>query len=632
MNFAHNRAILLAVCAVGLSACGGGGGGGGGGYAGAGLATSNAATSSQSPGTPVTGDVLDSAGNLATDSYRAMAQDISKAAGIAYRFGSPSTASVTTTIQAATSTNYPASSVYGDKVTWQVGGPFSSDPGDYSSNQGQYAFVPADAGKYVGIGTLELLAQRNNTFTYAPQPSWTLPDPNVRMATVGTSEYYGAGAPAAMGRCYGTTCAQAVIAFADGTIGVWGSNTTPTRLKTKLDAGKVPTAVALTNGGEFALVTVWDTVNLKGQVAVIALAASQYHQDWPADYPGLQNLGTYTFMKLLGYVDLPAGMAAPTDISAATGVLPESYHRFYPPTASGGKTCSPNFVMQNVMPLNVEDNRQTFMPGGCNYGSYAHGGVAVVTSKSEGKAAFINLKPLFDYYESMYFTSASNFAQTSNLGQAASQWPYPFSAVQSQMPTVIKTVDLGKRPTAVKVSPWTTQRAWIATEDGTLQMYGIGTYQTNGAGATPADIVLKGSMAIGKNPTALAYSKHEPEGGDPMIDSLIVVSRGESKIQWVKFSADRNSGSIRRTLQDSRLKDPVWAEDNDSHGTDSYVLTVADYAGAQVANYRYGPVTFGSNSGGACQSPGCGMSGQFEYGGSFAVPGGVFQVTGANVP
>ncbi|MBO9516109.1 MAG: hypothetical protein J7549_18490 [Variovorax sp.] len=565
-----------------------------------------------------------------------MAANIQKGTkeAIAYRYGSPSTASVSAQVPAATTTPFPASSTYGSAVTWQVGGPYIADYGDYSSNQGQYAFVPDDAGKYVGIGTIEWLAQRNNTFSYAPQNSWTLPDPNVRMATVGTTEYYGAGVPAAMGRCYGTTCAQAVIAFGNGTLGVWGSNTTPTRITAKLDAGKVPTAVTVTNGGEFALITVWDTTDPntpKGQVAVVALAGSKYHMDWAADYPGLHNEGTYSFMKVLGYVDLPADMTAPTDISAATGVMYESYHRLYPPT--GGGSCSSNFVTQNSMPLNVEANRQTFMAGGCNYGSYAHGGVAVVTSKSEGKAAFINLKPLFDYYESMYFTSASNFAQTSNLGQAASQWPYPFSAVQSQMPTVIKTVDLGKRPTAVKVPLWTTQRALIATEDGTLQFYGLANYLTNAAGATPADIALKGSMAIGKNPTALAYSKHDPAGGDPTIDSLIVVSRGESKIQWVNFSADRNSGTIRRTLQDSRLKDPVWAEDNDSHGTDSYVLTVADYAGRQVANYRYGPVVFWSNPNGACAPPsGCGMSGQFEFGGSYSVPGGVYQVTGANVP
>ena len=567
--------------------------------------------------------VVDSSGSVSASNYRAIAQKIAQEDGIAYRYGSPSTATGSE-VPAARSTPYPANSRYGSEFTWQVGGPYTTDEGDYSSNQGQYAFLPDAPTSHAGIGTLEFLAQRNNTFSYAPQMSWTMSWEN-GLAPAGTNEYYSAGAPAAMGRCYGTTCAQSVIAFANGTIGVFGSNTTPTRANLKLDAGKVPTAVAVTNGGEFALVTVWDTVNLKGQVAVIALASSGVHNDWPANYPGLHNMGTYGFMKLLGYVDLPAGMAAPTEISATTGVDVESYHRIYPPTGSG--TCSGTFVLQDQMPLEVEANRQTFMAGGCNYGNYAHGGVAVVVSKSEGKAAFINLKPLFDYYQSMYFGDIANFRQTANLGQAANQWPYPFTAAPVQMPTVIKTVDLGKRPTAVKVSLWNSHRAWIATEDGTLQIYSLGNYASNGA-ASPGDIALKGSGVVGKNPTALAYSKQDPQYD---VDRLIVVSRGDNKIQWLDLSGD--GVRVLRTLQDSRLKDPVWAEDNDAHGTASYVLTVADYNGKQVSNYRYGPVIFTTNVGGACQPPsGCGMAGQFEYGGSFAVPGKVFQVTGGNVP
>lgn len=616
-------------------ACGGGGGSGSAdGMASGSNGTVTGSSSAPSSGTSSTApDIIGSSGNVSADSYRSVAQQMSKDAGVSYRYGTPSSASGMPQVPAAANTPYPAGSPYGPSVTWQVGGPYSSTDGDYSSNQGQYAFVPDDSARHAGIGTLEFLAQRNNTFSEIPQPSWTLSSAET-LAPAGNNRYYSAGAPAAMGRCYGNTCAQAVIAFANGTVGVFGSNTTPTRTSVQLDAGKVPTSVAVTNAGEFALITVWDTVNLKGQVAVIALASSGYHRDWTENYPGLPNLGTYQFMKVLGYVDLP-GMMAPTEISATTGVAFETYHRIYPPTGSNPATCSTTFVDPDKMPLRTsEPTRLSYAPGGCNYGAYAHGGVAVVVSKSEGKAAFINLKPLFDYYQSMYFGTGTDFNQTANLGQASNQWPYPFSAVSSQIPTVIKTIDLGgKRPTAVKAALWNAQRAWIATEDGTLQIYSLGNYAGNGS-ATPADIALKGSVAVGKNPTALAYAKYDPLGDpDPMSSSVIVVSRGESKIQWVAFGADRNSGSIRRTLQDSRLKDPVWAELNDNHGTVSYVLTVADYAGKQVSNYRFGPVVFATNPGGSCQtSSACPTAGAFEYGGSYSVPGKVFQVTGANVP
>jgi hypothetical protein len=101
-------------------------------------------------------------------------------------------------------------------------------------------------------------------------------------------------------------------------------------------------------------------------------------------------------------------------------------------------------------------------------------------------------------------------------------------------------------------------------------------------------------------------------------------------------------GSITRTLQDSRLIDPISAEDNDNHGTESHVLSVADYTGRQIAQYRYGPVIFWTNPGApgnsvvaACQPPnGCGMNGSdpFEFDGAYATPGGAFQFTSANAP
>lgn len=640
-SFAHKGAALLALAVLGVTACGGGGGGSAEGVAstngGAVAGTTGNVVSSENPGTggatgstgstPSAPDVIDSTGNVAATTYRDTAQKIAQGEGILYRYGAPSTVSVASSVPAAIHTPYPNYSPYESQVTWEVGGPYRDDAGDFSSNQGQYAFVPDNATQHAGIGTLELLAQRNNTFSYAPQPTWTMA-PEVALAPTGQNEYYSAGIPAAMGRCYGYVCSQSVIAFANGTIGVFGSNTTDPRTQIKLDANKVPTAVAVTNGGEFALITVWDTAALKGQVAVIALAGAELlHMDWPALYPGLPNMGAFDFMKLLGYVDLP-GMNAPTEISATTNVGFEAYQRLYLPTGSNPASCQAEFVLYRDVSLSVENNRQTFAPGGCNAGAYAQGGVAVVVSKSESKAAFINLKPLFDYYKSMYFGARADFDRTVNLGQGANQWPFAFSAVPAQTPTLIKMVDLGgKRPTAVKAALAGEQRAWIATEDGTIQIYNLGNYAGNGQSASPADIALRGSMAVGKNPTSLAYVKHDGEG------DLIVVSRGESKLQWVQFSG--NGGSIRRTLQDSRLKDPVWAEDNDNHGTESFVVTIADYAGKRVSNYRYGAVTFESNPGTSCHAaPGCGTIGgaEFEYGGSYDVPGKVFQVTGANVP
>src|SRR4029078_9741719 len=99
-------------------------------------------------------------------------------------------------------------------------------------------------------------------------------------------------------------------------------------------------------------------------------------------------------------------------------------------------------------------SRQGFLSGGASYGRYAKGGVAVVISKSEQKVAFIDLKPLFTYVNSVYFggDQATFNARTASLGQADNQRRYTFTQQPSQVPTVVKTVSLTQRPTAVKTS------------------------------------------------------------------------------------------------------------------------------------------------------------------------------------
>jgi hypothetical protein len=261
--------------------------------------------------------------------------------------------------------------------------------------------------------------------------------------------------------------------------------------------------------------------------------------------------------------------------------------------------------------------------------------VAVVISKSEKKAAFIDLKPLFSYVNSVYFgTGPTEFT---NLGQADNQWPYTFANKPQQTPTVISTVSLDSKPTAVKTTVFgNVHRAWVATEEGSLRIYGLGNVPT---GTTATDVVEKSRVAIGKNPTSLAISKIDPDSGvDANNQQVLVASRGDRKIQWVRFGADGNSGSVVRTLQDSRIVDPIAVEDADNFATNNMVLSIADYTGKQVSNYRYGAVIFADRGGSwACQPPtGCPVQGtggmNMEFGGSFAMEGKPFTLRTANVP
>jgi len=671
-----------------LTGCGGGGGGGGGGIAAtsaanaaaaavtAGTATDATATgstsgTSTSSGTSGSGgvssggtalgatpatttfcstqstDIVDASSNIVAAQYTAMAAQLSKDAGIAYRYGpdaaSCGTANTGPALAQRTDTKLTAP---GPDVNffWSVGGPVTSSASAYSTNQGNALFAADDPTQRVGVSLLQTSGYQHNVFAQLPQLPWQIDGitgkgidtPNVmNYKAAGTTS----GNPVAIGRCSGAAgfCVESVVAFQNGVLGTVGSNTARNNATAQLAANKVPTGVAVTNGNEFALVTVWDTAQLKGQVAVVALAGLcdscdinnpsgwyNWWNEWMGVYPGLPNMGNTAFMKVLGYVDIP-GMAAPTEIAATTNL-----HQFSGVLGGGA------FMGYSNSPLT--SNWQSFASGGSNYGRYAKGGVAVVISKSEQKVAFIDLKPLFSYVNSVYFSS--NVSSTSNLGQAANQWPYTFDQVPSQMPTVIKTVSLGARPTAVRTTVTTgSPRAWIATQDGTLHIYSLDGYAPGATVATPSASAIAevGTVTgIGRNPTSLAASKGEPSDStfDAINRQVIVGSRGDNKISWVRFDSTGNSGSIiiGRTIQHNLLTDLIAVEDNENYANSNNLVNVTDYAGKAIRSYRYGPVIF--SDGGACPAPsGCPVNGTVaEYGGAMAIPGKPFQLLSANVP
>ena len=227
-----------------------------------------------------------------------------------------------------------------------------------------------------------------------------------------------------------------------------------------------------------------------------------------------------------------------------------------------------------------------------------------------------------------------------SLGQADGQWPYSFANTPSQKPTVAKIISLADKPTAVKTTIFGgTQRAWIATQDGSLRTYNLGNYAPGGTVASPSasqiSELTQFAINVGRNPTSLATSKGEPDNGniEPNNEQVLVTSRGDRKISWVRFGSN---ASVIRTLQDPRIQDPIAAEDAENFANTGYVMTVADFAGKGIHNFRYGPVIF--SDGGSCPSGngGCPViatgSTKIEYGGKMALPGKPFQVNSANVP
>jgi hypothetical protein len=178
---------------------------------------------------------------------------------------------------------------------------------------GQATYVADSPTTNYGVSVLVTLQQAYDTYVEKPQYPWLYGssptdlrigpavDPNL-------NDYNNASLPAqypiAVERCHGFEgwCVEDIIAFQSGLLATFGTNTSRGEVTLQLDPGKVPTAISVTDAGEFALVTVWDTINLKGQVAVIALATScpgcglPIGGDWTALEPGLRNYGRYTFM------------------------------------------------------------------------------------------------------------------------------------------------------------------------------------------------------------------------------------------------------------------------------------------------------------------------------------------------
>jgi hypothetical protein len=511
-------------------------------------------------------------------------------------------------------------------MPYNVAGPPTKEGGDYSSTHAQILYAP-DAKGDPGVDRISILDEAHNCFTYQPTPTWWggwHPEPALSTPAWQAASPKGLGAPVGIARGYGAWCNSGIIAFTSGLLGTAGTCTSQNPgTFIKLPPGKIPTAITLTPRNEFALVTVWDVVNLKGEIAVVALECSYTEglmalYSWHQPHPDLPNPGGFTSMKLLGFVDLP--FATPTAISAAgnrSGTLP--WLKVAGKNAFGGD-----------IDLSKQDVRDSFASrSGENRDYIESSGFAVVISRFENKAAFIDLQPLFYHFFESYCSTQARWQQTREYGPGPEQWPCDFSVNDQPKPRVVKVVKI-KNPTVVNVTVGAGDQArvHIATVEGLLQVWRVGGLASD-APVSPADIKQTGQMKIGRNPTCLVYAKNCGWGKPPTLSSqLIAVCRGDREIDWIEFAGD--NGTIIRRLRDSRLVDPVYAEVADTHGTESHVISVTDFQGKQVINYRFGPVILHTN-GGARFDMGPDGKAEFECGGAMAFPGYPYAVCGTNV-
>ncbi len=488
-------------------------------------------------------------------------------------------------------------------MTFEVGGPPTKEAGDFSSTQAQVLYA-TDSGAS-GLDRVLILDMENKCFSEKPEPPWWggfRPEPAVQE----WREKHGVspGGPVGISRGLGTWSNHAIIVFRNGLVATAGTATSQgTHPVFQFPADKVPTAVCVTPRNEMALITVFDTKQRMGQLAVLALEsfAPNFAHDWHQRYPLLPSVASYSDMKLLGYVDLPIKL--PSSVSGGGNAGGGWLH------SSGG---------QNALPKDLDlahpDTRASFIKGN-NDGWMSSSGFAVVLSKTEQKAVFVDLKPLFSGVKQAYCGSNESWLKTRDLGPKPKQWPWTFDAEPSLKPSVIGEVDVAM-PVSVfaRTTGGENARAFIGCQDGTLI-----SFKVDAAGIKEA-----GRMTVGKNPVWIA-AKGNHGGGDT---GFIVVSRGDRALQWVKFSKDQ--GTIVRELRDERMIDPVYAEIADTHGIETQIVSVADFKGRKILNYRCSPVVFATTGGARF---GCGAKGdeEFECGGVMMFPGNPIAVCGSNV-
>ncbi|OPZ26047.1 MAG: hypothetical protein BWZ02_02199 [Lentisphaerae bacterium ADurb.BinA184] len=496
-------------------------------------------------------------------------------------------------------------------VRWQWGGPWTPKAGDYSSTQGQILYARDDG---IAVDRVTIIEWTNGCFTESPEPPWHggfRPEPATRAWAASAGDALGVPIAAVRGMGGWSNCA--LILFSSGHIATAGTATArSTNPILRLPADKLPTAIAVTNKNEFALVTVLDTVAGRGQVAVLALEScgkdTGFVHEWPDRHPCLPNVAVFTGMKLLGFINLP-DLRFPTAITAVGNHCPNRLN---------GKDGHAGLLRE--YDLAQQADRDAFYKGS-NRDFVSTCGFAVVVSRYEGKATFIDLQPLFERVREACFTSEEAFRATRDQGPAPGQWPQTFEAYPAWMPPVVATLDVPE-PTAVIASLTGAGKAaaCIAARDGTVTVCAVGGLATE-APARPEEVVPSATLRIGRNPTCLTYQKGRPHG-------FIAACRGDREIVW--FELGEGGPTVSRRLRDVRLLDPVWVEQADTHGIETNLITVADFAGRKILNYRYSTLVF-ATQGGARFGVGADGNAEFECGGIMEFDGSPFCVSATNV-
>lgn len=512
---------------------------------------------------------------------------------------------------------------------WELGQAPAPD-GDYWSDSGQVGYVPDDPGANPGLDRIQVFAYYSKVFAISPRYDWASgrprPDPQTRDRTYAELNGGPPRQPLAMARGAGLTQNEALVLYRGGLLAVAGTQTSRKGSDRpypglRFPAHKVPTAIAVTTQNELALVTLWDTEALKGQLAVIALEG-KYLPFHTLPYMGLANQGSWSDFKLLGYVDLP--MVAPSAVAAASNGY------WNGPSQTEGKPLGKLDLADDATREKLAKSRLV-----------AAGGYAIVASKRENRVAIVDLTPLFHHLRHSYFSSAAAFRATvAARGPAPEQFPQAFSAESAHRPVVAWEASY-PAPTAVlaghRIDRWSTDRhkAYVATEAGTIHILDTSSLMRRSSREAGGRLGEIGSFQVGRNPVSMFFVRRA-EPNLPLIPRSSNRGRADAfnSVFWVACRGERavmachtyqGKGQVHLTIKDRRMEDPVAV----STAVRGPILTVADFNGRKLLSFRVAPIHDARNK----VTYGCGPDGTdpVEFAGELPVAGRPFLVGSANV-
>lgn len=343
------------------------------------------------------------------------------------------------------------------------------------------------------------------------------------------------------------------------------------------EEGVYTTAAAMPPGGEFLILTQWNTKKLIGQLAFYAIENAVHAQNDPGgagplrgitrEY-GLSGWVHATNIRLIGKMPLPPELATPSSIAVTTD-------RSFLHSRTGTANFNVDFSRQDV--------RDRWFEGDDEYVGAAKSGVIMVASRAQDRVAFIDLQPLLTFYRNMYFTTQQRYDQT-----RSDQWPVTFDQAPEQIPTIAKVIGV-ESPTAVLAGM---PRKWYFWRDngneglfarsgyvfnikGQAMRYDLGELVTTGESTEVTLVETK--EGLGRNLLSAEYSSEFGAGND-----IVVTSRVDIAITLLRDDLV----TLGTLVDDERIVDPIGTgiSRQDRSCGRATIIHVLDFSG-QIVSY-----------------------------------------------